>query len=765
MTSPQPPAPAPKVENPPPDEAESPKRQPKTDEPPAKDEPRSPDEEGKSGGTDKNNGEPEKSEPRRNAEDARAPGPDERSIPENLIEALLNATGYRADRINSHGPMAYGEGATANQYFGVERPDFRLEPRTEESVREELDAYVAGPSDELLNERLRDQHLVCLLGEPRSGRTHAALSALAQRHGAGGLADLIGPADAPLAAATREADLLRHGCGHLLRLEASKLSRRELTDLESIARTHNARVVVIADQTGQHGELARFVVDHMSPDPAEVFQAHLRRLLVRDGKCAPRCSCATVECPAFCVEAYGVWCLDDQGLRAELSAIRNPQEATMLASAVATRRIADDIGLREVTAGLSTRRVDTARSLLAATSETDPVKRRWLRAFRIAYTVLSDCPRVAVMEAASDLFQKMRPVETTAVTTNPVLPGQAAETSPEQLPDITFDKLIPPDMRDRHDGDDENRTPSTNRIMPALLDVAWNDYPSSPRILTSWLDELVLDRSPKVRSRAAVVAGYFSGFDRELIFSELISGWARHDRGGVRQAAALTCVFAMEDKHPKQIVTDHVRRWSRNTSSLVLDTVARAYAAGLSERVSMRKALQDLRRIASKDWYWYSPMVGLAMRRLLSKETAPVLVGQLLDWLHDGLAVTTVHAARTMVELAEHNTQTSLTPWPTVLRWSGGDREDLNHIAELWCNALLLPPSAFAAWRALEGWVHAAGFDPALEEIVLAVVGRLCAVAPLRVRMRFHLERVWSQREPRYPTAVKVAEILKEADR
>lgn len=763
MTTPQPAPPAPK----PTEETESPKQAPKAESPPPKDEPRSPDTEGKSGGTPEKDDKPKKSDPLQDDENARAPSEDESSIPESLFEKLLDPRGFRVDDLHSDGAFAMGPGATSikNQYNGTARPEFRPLPRTEESVRDDLAAHVAAPSDELLNERLRDQQLVCLLGEPRSGRTQSALAALAERHGNGKIVDLIGPRDAPLSAATREADLLDDGCGHLLRLDTAKLNRRELTDLQSTARHHGASVVVIADRAGELGDLTRFVVDHVPPDPVDVFEAHLRRLLIRDPACAPRCSGPTADCPKACIDAYVTWCLEDQKLRAELSAIHSPQEAMQLASTIATKRVACETDLRAVMAGLFTHLVKTARKLLAAPDETDAVKRHWLRAFRIAYTVLGDCPRAAVTDAASDLFTRMKPVTSNPVTTTTANPETSVEETPVQPPDIPFEELIPKEMRDRRDdAEDAGAGPSTDRIAPAIFDVAWNDYPFSPRILMSWLDQLVVQRNAKVRSRAAVAAGVFAGFDRELVFGELIDGWAKHLRAGARQAAALACVFAMQDKRLTAIVPKRIRAWIRTDRPFALDTVARAYATGLCDQISMRTVLRDLHRIACHDWYWFSPMVALAMKRLLTQDTASVLVAEMHRWLVSGRLALAVQAGRTMAEIAKDTTPTSLIEWPTVLCWDGDAPEHLNQVTALWCNALLLPPSAFKAWRALEDWIHAAGFDPRLEEIVLEVMERLLVAEPLRIRTRFHLDRVWSLRLSSHPVAARVAEMLKEAD-
>ncbi|GAB7052201.1 hypothetical protein [Catenuloplanes indicus] len=647
----------------------------------------------------------------------------------------------------NRGQSAMGEGSVAAENVIInEAPDGRrriVARLIAEEVVRYRQVYVPGETDERLERELARRSVVVLSGPDGSGRRATACVALARRHGSPAhvaSVDLL-PSE-ELADLTRAGNVFHEGAGHIVQLsDARAADPMMLAALASHVRSLGATAVVVIDSDQQKvssGPLVGYVT-HARPPAREVFEAHLVHQL-RDYACLADCT----PCRRECVGTYVRICRETPGL---IDPAGRLWALVATAEDLARQRPRDD-ALRAFGLSRSSSEERAVIDRVLTCDEKPDVNAVHARAFRIACVLFAGEPLHTVVDAAELFVRATEKPEDVSPLRPPAAGYRAllgAELSASWMP-----------AGDRRTA--ERRRAIENGMARRLVDALWAGA-LRPKDLLRWLHLLVTEiRDPRVRRTAALLAGGCAEHDFGQVSAALIEPWARASAWWVRESAALALVAAAFSPQTRPLVRDHVQDWSKRDFARLRDTVARAYAAGLSVLLAAQGP-SDLVRVACQPLLRRSPVVAEAVSRL-DLPTGSLLT-MLLNWADLRLpgpsaGLPAAHAVRAFVLLASRMADSGSAP-DLLDRMSGGEigRADLTR---LWQLALLHPASAFDAWERLGDWVRVAPGDPAIGSSFRELMRGVAADPQVRTRLHHQITYVWRGRV----TASRILDELEE---
>ncbi len=668
--------------------------------------------------------------------------------------------------VRSRGPLAAGAGAIAAGSIHVTTIDPRREKYsssaafTGESLRRLADMYAVAPSDPDLDDALAVQSAVYLGGETGSGRHSAAWLALARRHGDD---RVVGVTVAPgrTLVQAMDADTFRDGHGHVVDANTGAVpDLMDLATLQERAAKAQATVVVVGPPLRRGSDLGFYAVRHRRAEPVEMLR---RQLLFRIGfhdKCLGDCS----HCAGACVAPWVEQCLSDPDLTAHLGATMAAHEIEGVAVAIA-EKAAVDLDLSQLLAGLlpDQLRLQAGDIVRAPDDEARDDGRRpggtaaYRRAFRIAYAVFDGAPMASVFSAANRLSVPARPDAST--------PGADAGAPVREALDVEVDLLLPDGMRAATDDPMSPGSPrvaamANEQLVPAILDVAWNDFGMGERLLT-WLDVLTSDPQPLVRDRAAMVAGRLGSYDFESVFDSLVQRWASGRSQRLHRSAGLSLLQSAYDTRLHQQVRRRMQQWVFEGSINTRDSVAWAYAFGIGQLLPYA-GIHHLRVVAHDASQRRNLLVAIGVERTYAPSRAAEIVGELVDWGRSGVERVQRHAAQSFLRLARRSGEAAEGLWPELLSRLRDDDLDVRQIAELWVLALSYPGSAAQAWRILTYWLMWGDRREVVADQVLATIRGIAVVPEIKVRIRHQLRHVWREQRPSSPLLDAVAAMIGE---
>lgn len=661
----------------------------------------------------------------------------ERGLPEPFLRML----GLRVGEVSSSGAAAFGPNSTAiSLNLPTRKRPFWLRDFDEQVLRDLAGWHVPTAADERLAELLKVQNLACLLGPPGTGRTSTAQVVLARRHGTGKVRLIEFAQSGSLKDLLADPEVWAGGHGYVLPVADGGFAWQDLTSLHLAVRRHGSSIVIVTGASGALSGTGSYRVDHTPPDPSEVFWRHLDRQSLALGGCGCR---DDRPCGPRCRITLRQSCQDSEELAAALTGISDLEGAVDLAGRIAAVWPLDAQQLAAVLSGVPSRSLAVARTELAVPEDAGIVARHrhvQRQIHLIAYAMLVGCPLALVADAARELSAK----------TDPPRDEVAAELQVQGL-GVHISQLIP--ARLRPEAAEVNGSPTEDvarfrhpGLVQAILEVAWKDYPAGHEALLDWLYRMIDDRRALVRQRAAVTAAVFAGFAPETVFTKLINLWANMYQARPRHAAAVACTVAAEDKRLRPLVIRYLHEWMNATGpkrTLFLDTVARAYIVGMGGQVPRDQAFQDLARVARDPLLVRSPSVALALTELARSGSTGRVVSTLSEWMHDDQHTLNSQAALAVPRLSDLTTETDGVVQPRLLAWAHDDTARTEELAALWQHSLLLPLTAFSAWKALGYWVGLADFDPAQADRITRLLATICRDEVFRPRLEFYLERVW----------------------
>lgn len=601
--------------------------------------------------------------------------------------------------------------------------------------------YAPTPSDSELGKRLRFSRLVFLDGMPKTGRETSAYLALKVRHSGERIAVIRVDDSVTLSqAAHRFSRELLRDHGHLLWLpEAHGLDRVTISTLEKAAEDQQATVVVVGHLFDAHKAVwDQWAIAHQSPDPVDVFKAHLRHHLMRT--CVDGCD----KCTGECATRYITECLDHPTLQKELRRLFHPGECAQVAQEFAESRPRGEKISKYLELSSSSQVRRLAATLMAPENDmADPYREQRVqhqRAFRICYAAFHGHPLRDVFDTSDrllTLFDKSRGWE---VLTRPTYHLSVKELLGPNITEVDADS-------DRQRSGGGRLAQLWNERMPhAILDVAWNEYGGFRKPLLSLLDELVKGGETRTWQQAASVAGMLAGYDFEQITDGLVDDWSKAESMVLRQAAAYSMeVAAHHDDALKPRVRTQIRSWVLSGYSRRRDTAARAYATRLG-LMFPEDALHDLRLIADDQMQRQRATVSFAVGSLISSVSVRKLFDTLKSWMESPWSPTAAHGTRIFVQLA--GVRYNGSEIPELLRLFFEGEIDEPHMVQMWQCALGWPSTARPAWDTLESWINVSHDDMAAK-MLQELLSEVFSGPVLRKRANFYLRHVWKQQPPR----------------
>ncbi|MER7273464.1 hypothetical protein ABT369_03305 [Dactylosporangium sp. NPDC000244] len=659
------------------------------------------------------------------------------------------------------GPSAFGPGSTAigtMLNIGAGQAGQRLVNQRLDGalVLERIHTYAKTATPDRLIERLARLPVAYLSGPPGSGRMTATLVALARAHAADKITQLHLLGDEPIRAYFADPNLLRPSHGHIVELTgALKPESSELAQLSTLAREAHASVVFVGADAGNR-QLLEYNVEHVRPDPREVFLVWLERNLRDKGRCIDVCP----ACEGECVQAYVERCRAEYVRHLSVNTMTDAVRfAVNFAELVPDGSVASD--LLADRAALRAKAVD----LLEAAHPQDGVayerrRARHLaqhrRAARLAFAVFNNYPLTRVFDATSALNMRLDEAVGRSINERTVLE--------HNLEDLLDDIRLAAPV-DGAVGAARVALLRQPGLVRGLLDVAWHEYDTARQPLLEWLDDLAENADARP---VAAATGLLCEYDFEQIRSRLLDKWAVSKQRSRREAAALACEMAVLN-HPALTpqILHCVAAWAEQ-SGYRRDTAVRTYATRTFLRRLPQEALTVLSMAARDDMQRTSNAVPFGVRGIYDSLGAAV-VHRLVEWSDSPFANLRTMASRCLVRLADVNSnadrEAGTTAWPALLcQTAAGEVAPAEH-ARLWPGALLHPGTARQAWSAFGRWIGLAATDEALADVVHEVLSHVLTGGPIIRRANFYLQCFWRHSMPDNPTLITVTTMLEERRR
>ncbi|SCL30338.1 hypothetical protein GA0074692_2907 [Micromonospora pallida] len=665
------------------------------------------------------------------------------------IEDLFGRLGaVRTGNVRVRGANATGHGSVAINTLtvragadGSER--VWCEELTTTQVREMGDGYTPAASDELLDQAVKRDPLVRLVGADGTGRYTTACLALARRYGPDRVAVLTAADLADLAGVD---GLFTSGVGYVVPDPGSGVDGLVLDGLATRAANRRCTVVLLTAGGAGYGSPVSTVV-HGPPAPVEVFAAQLRRHLRDD--CLGGCR---GQCQGDCVQSYLDECVAQPALKAYLAGTPRPWEVVQVVAAIAERTPSGSELAWALDQLLPQQVLRRAREILTPSADTHPDRADHLRAFRLSCAVLAGLTVTEIHDSACRLLRPYLDEPATNASTelrgpdlDALLGGVLAQAVVIERDDVASSRRR---LRFR---------PAEEELRRNLLDVAWSEW--APERLLRWFGALARSADPAVRQAGAAAIGWAAGRDIGAALA-LVDDLARAPRAGVRQAAGIALVAMAMQRPLRYRVRTQLSRWA-NGRAYQRDTVARAYALGLA-RLWPDVALAQLRLAAQfRSQRWHNS-VGRALVDIHESGQSALMLHELAQWATSGEPALCLHAARMLRLLAERWSPAPNGHWPELLHLLRTNAVSLADLAVLWRTALSLPATAYRSWRVVGYWINQADGRPEVAEACLELLRAIIVTPQLRRRLRHQVRHVWRPIMPRNRLLSAVAQLAVE---
>ncbi|MFI2378128.1 hypothetical protein ACH5AO_24175 [Streptomyces sp. NPDC018964] len=603
-------------------------------------------------------------------------------------------------------------------------------------------------------ERLREHHLLVLVGAKGSGREFTSCVLLAERCGSARLGVLHGDQDRlARALIERNGRRLKRGYGVRVNVGPHRPDPATLDALALRAREREAYVVVIVeDPQADLGDLGPFAVHHRRPEPLPVLKAHLRAALAEH-----RTQCAE-NCTHDDTEEFRDRAMEDPRTHRKLGAAPSVHWITRFARDLAGCLHEPEGALDALLdAPVGDLRSLVRRFLKLSEQVTDPAAAGpHHQALRIAYLLGHELPLSDVIRAGTLLGIDMLSVENR--DTAPARPVFEAD----------LDRLVPPGGGIAAEpgagaADNPRRARLADpELMSTAVEVVWHDIPWLREPLVAWLRRLGADDLERVRARAGVIAGHLLRYDFDSVYRDLVKGWAISKSVSDRRCAALALAVALEADSPwlTDRITRQVASWADSPRWPFQDSAARAYGTSLGTR-DVSATLPALQELAGRPALVPYVSVAYSLTALFLAEDGTEPVTEALGrWIRSSNDNLPRHAVRALLVLGPFAVGPELPSRPRLAQQAMDDPDQEETLLLLWQRALVDPAHSGQAWQLLQQWLLAADQDEELARFLEKFVPRVCVPRLVR-RTRFHLRRCARE----HPEATCVRRVLDSLDR
>ena len=132
----------------------------------------------------------------------------------------------------------------------------------------------------------------------------------------------------------------------------------------------------------------------------------------------------------------------------------------------------------------------------------------------------------------------------------------------------------------------------------AVLYHIWTDVTPLHEPMLNWLSDFCVNRSPRLRERAAAAVGALARHSFPLIEASLLRAWAGSPDEARRRSAAQVLGITMWDEDQSAATSRLLHHWATMTDNIRYQWTAATAYAGLAGLRYPQQALSDLRRIA-----------------------------------------------------------------------------------------------------------------------------------------------------------------------
>ncbi|MGW3343565.1 hypothetical protein ACWDA3_09660 [Nonomuraea rubra] len=563
--------------------------------------------------------------------------------------------------------------------------------------------FVETASQRELVTRLTNRSVALLRGEPHSGRSTTALSALLEM---GLTCRILGAKDLRK---VRPSDLLaRHG--YLLRADDATWHRHPETVVDQLRAVAGASGAVIVALVPAGCAVTKSVVPHEPPAALDVFQkwiAHLAAELVDDLQ-----------------EHLGHLHEHIAGCRPAEAVEMAHQFAEGYRQGKALTEMIGDLPYAALTELEENLGLEDAPSLA--------------RPFLISGSVLFGLPEAVVSDAALALAARIRQEEQKEDDPDEERPLQVWERLSQW---IGYSRLS---EAEGGRGGQGRRIDVRPGLAGLLLPALWARLPAIRPVLYDWLAELVVADDWRVQVKAADAIGKLATCDYEVIDKRFFKPWSG-ERSKARVLTRALESAALADRDVEALVRRTLKGWANGTYNQRL-AAALSYGSAIGVR-SPDEALRAFHTIAvATNHLGTCDDVARSVAEIYTVSTAQRVLGELARWTK-GEANEQVTAALAFVRLVSLPQEQAAYP---ALR----DHQPASDLAALWTNALSwglsrkvgkrrFPAFTPDSWELMADWAQQAATDPTMDAILTNVL----AQAPDRLRKSwtFHLY-LWNSR-------------------
>ncbi|MEW1774655.1 hypothetical protein [Streptomyces sp. NPDC086777] len=593
---------------------------------------------------------------------------------------------------------------------GSQPVEFQRTPLDAGDIQRRHRLHAPVPDHRSMADCLTSTHLAVVIGARGTGRDNTARVLLADACGADRVAVLHSGGTGLAQALAEQADQqLAKGHGVVLDLGTELPTPAALETLALRAERIGAHVVLIVQSAGAKIDaLSPYAFRHTGPDLKEVLKAHLDSALQKHRAKDHGAG----ECPRQALGEFLRDALRDPRVDDELRANPPVREVVSLASTLAgyLHRPAEELG--QAFGAWRDRLRTQAQNLLGLGSAPDAALSPHQLPLRLAFVLFDGLPLSDFIRAGTLLCDEVQRAET-------------REAAPERrVLDLVIDQLVDTGAGiaaapDAGLSDNPRRVRLAEpELMATVLDVVWHGAGWLRAPLLRWLRTLAEDRLPRVRSRAAVIAGLLLRHDLDSVYRDLVQFWARDGSARIRQNAALSLAVAVEagDSWLTARIDRQVADWARSPTPQLRDSAARAYGTLVGTR-DVPRTLQALEALGGRRTpVRYASIAYATAALFLTPGGVEPVTEALARWVRcpDNDASPLRHAVGTLLVLGPYTVGLELPFRPTLADRAMASPERETSLALLWRHALLDPDHTKLAWALLEQWLLAGDRDSEL---------------------------------------------------
>ncbi len=312
-------------------------------------------------------------------------------------------------------------------------------------------------------------------------------------------------------------------------------------------------------------------------------------------------------------------------------------------------------------------------------------------------------------------------------------------------------------------------------LPPLVLDHVWYEYDSDRDLLLDWLRQIAQDPSPSVRTRAAMALGYLACHDFDMIWREVIVGWAASGDHDQRERAVAALAIPARHHRTQQLVLNLVADWAARSNWRLRIAAVRALGTAVGPLVPGGPDA-PLAELAKDAGAATAIAIGDSFAELMldaDEQRVTALLDTLLGWSGEPIrdrqqagAIAFLEVADTLWRSIPRTTDDDSTDidsagvdrndngsvvgdevwWPSLLAWADathGSTAVREKVVGLWGRALVIPKVGVVVARTMRRWAIAAETDARLRDSFADLFADIANTGPRQASIVRYQARSW----------------------